>query len=107
MMRFSGKIGYAITEETSVGIWKPTIIEHHCYGDVLRTSRKTENPGKVNDNFTIDAQVSIVADPFARIHFMNIAYVEMFGEKWKVTSADPTQLPRIILTLGGLYNEQN
>ena len=52
----------------------------------------------------MDAQISIVADPYIRNNFMDIAYVEWLGYKWRVTSVDPTQFPRIVLELGGLYN---
>jgi hypothetical protein len=31
-------------------------------------------------------------------------YVEFMGAKWKVSSVDATKRPRLVLTLGGLYN---
>lgn len=104
MAKFSGVVAYAKVIETSPGVWSKTFVTRKCYGDVIRNARKTENSGKVNDDFYVNAQISIVADPYIRNNFMDIAYVEWLGYKWRVTSVDPTQFPRIVLELGGLYN---
>ena len=56
-----------------------------------------------NDNLNINRQISIVADQFAYDNIGFIRYAEFMGSKWKVTSAEPQQ-PRIVLTLGGVYN---
>ena len=105
MAKFSGIVGYSATVETSPGVWKKKFVERNCYGDLVRGSKRNDNSDKVNNDISVDAQVSIIADPYARVNFMNIAYVEWQGIKWKVTSVDPTQYPRIILNLGGLFNE--
>lgn len=104
MAKFSGVVAYATICETNPGVWKKTFVMRKCYGDVVRNARKAENPGKVNDDFSVSAQISIVADPYIRENFMNIAYVEWLGCRWRVTSVDPTQFPRILLELGGIYN---
>lgn len=104
MARFYGPIGYVKPVEVAPGDWVNEKTERNYYGDVLRnTSRWMSTPDSTNDNITVNVQISIVADPYAEQNFQTIKYVEFMGAKWKVTDATP-QYPRIILTLGGLYN---
>lgn len=105
MAKFYGKVGYAVTEETTPGVWKPSIVEKEYYGDLIRNSRRLESTSKVNDDVSIENQISIVADPFAYKNFHNIRYVEYMGVKWKVSNIE-VQYPRLILTMGGVWNEQ-
>ena len=77
---------------------------HKHYGDILQNHMRPQSDNKVNDNITISNQISIVADPFAISNFHNIKYVEYMGTNWKVTSVD-VQYPRLLLTLGSVYNE--
>jgi hypothetical protein len=51
----------------------------------------------------INNQISIVADPFANQNFHSMKYVEFMGTRWKITNVD-VQYPRLILTMGGVYN---
>ena len=104
MAKWFGSVGYADTSEARPGVWQATtIIEREYYGDAVRNIRRLENETKVNDDISVGVDISIVADPFAIANFHTIKYVVYMGSKWKVTSVDP-QYPRLILTLGGLYN---
>ena len=103
MAKWFGKIGYATTQETRPGVWEPLIEEKEYYGDAVRNVRRLENAAKVNDDIAVAVDISIVADPFAYNNFHTMKYVEYMGSKWKVSSVDP-QYPRLVLTLGGLYN---
>ena len=104
MGKWFGVVGYAETKETAPGIWRPTITERSYYGEVLHyTSGWTSSTDSANDDLTISKKISIIADPFAYQHFQYIKYVEFMGAKWKVKEAEP-QYPRIILTIGGVYN---
>lgn len=103
MAKWFGKIGFADTQETQPGIWQATITEREYYGDTVRNVRKLDNQQKVNDDISVAADISIVADPFAYNNFHTMKYVEYMGSKWKVSSVD-VQYPRLILSLGGLYN---
>ena len=103
MAKWFGKIGYATTQETRPGVWEPLIEEKEYYGDTVRNVRRLENAAKVNDDIAVAVDISIVADPFAYNNFHTMKYVEYMGSKWKVSSVDP-QYPRLVLTLGGLYN---
>ena len=57
----------------------------------------------MNDNVNLANELSIVADPYANEHFFAMRYVELMGAKWKITNVD-VQYPRLILTIGGVYN---
>ena len=104
MAKFCGVIGYVITEETEPGIYVEEIVENQYYGDVIKNTRRLQEGTKVNDDITISNQVSIIADPFANNNFHAMRYVEFMGAKWKITNVE-VQYPRLILTIGGLYNE--
>ena len=104
MAKFCGVIGYALTVETEPGIYKEQIIENQYFGDVIRNSRRLQERSKVNDDINISNQISIIADPFANNNFHAMRYVEFMGAKWKITDVE-VQYPRLLLTIGGLYNE--
>lgn len=103
MSKYCGNIGFSISEEVRKGIWKNVIEEHFYYGDVLRNARRWEQGASLNDNLNISNQISILADEFACLNCGNIIYAEFMGTLWKVNSID-IQSPRIILSLGGVYN---
>lgn len=103
MAKFYGKIGFVETEETSPGIWEPSVTERSYSWDVQRYSRRKDTPNNINDDLSISNTISILADPYAMNHFYTMAYVEFSGAKWKVTNVE-VQYPRLILTLGGVYN---
>lgn len=103
MARFYGKVGYAETKETSPGVWTEKIIERDYFGDIIRNSRRMENSNNLNDNLVFNNTISIVADECLYDHFSAIRYVEWMGTKWKVTTVE-VQRPRLILTMGGVYN---
>lgn len=104
-MKYYGQIGYAQTVETSPGVWTEIITERTYYGDVLQNNRRLHNSNQVNDNVTISNEISVIADPYACHNFHMIRYLTFMGTKWKVSSVD-VQYPRLILTIGGVYNEQ-
>ena len=103
MAKWSGKIGFVVTSETKPGVWKEVATDRTYYGDLIRNTRKLQSSGNVNDNVTISNEIAIVADPFANENFHAIRYAEFMGTKWKVTSVD-VQYPRLILSLGEVYN---
>lgn len=103
MAKYYGAIGYAETVETSPGVWEERITERSYYGDVIKNNRNLQNSEYLNDNINVSNQISIVADPYAIANFHAIRYAEFMGTKWKVPSVD-VQTPRLLLSLGGLYN---
>lgn len=103
MAKFYGTIGYAETVETRPGVWEEQITEKIYFGDLVRNTRRLQTAGQVNDNITVNNEISIVADPFANEHFYAMRYVEFGGAKWKITNVE-VQYPRLILTIGDVYN---
>lgn len=104
MDKWFGKVGYSETVETAPGVWTPQVTVHEYYGDVKRnTTSWAGNSDSTNDNLTVNRQVSIVADPFAIENFYSMKWIEYLGARWKITSVEP-QFPRLLLTLGGVYN---
>lgn len=103
MAKWFGKIGFAETKETSPGVWAEEIVAHEYYGDVLRNSRRLQASDKLNDDINISNEISIVADPFANNNFHSMRYIEFMGAKWKITNVE-VKYPRLVLTIGGLYN---
>lgn len=103
MGKFFGVIGYGETKEVCPGVWEEKIIERNYDGDVHQFNRRLETSSSQNDNLNISNKISIVADPFAYERFVNIRYVQWMGVKWKVSNIE-VQFPRLILTIGGVYN---
>lgn len=103
MAKWHGKVGYEKTENVKPGIWEPVVVERPYFGDLLSNISKRSEAGKVNDDLNVANRISIVADPFAYENFSAIKYVEFMGALWEVSSAE-VQRPRIILTVGGVYN---
>ena len=103
MAKWFGAIGFAETVETKPGVWEEQITEVRYYGDIIRDSRTLQTTDQLNDNVNIANNISIVADPFAIQHFHNMRYATYMGAKWKVSTVE-VQRPRLILTIGGLYN---
>lgn len=102
-MRYFGKIGFERTKKTGVDVYTENIAERDYYGDVNRNYRRTQTSDGVNDDIQLTNQISIVADPFAIDNFASIRYATYLGSKWNVTSVE-VQFPRLVLTLGGVYN---
>ena len=111
MAKFSGNIGYLITVEDIVdgkktGKWKQVVEPHKYYGNIIRNFSRWENSGNLNENISLNNSISIIADAFAYENFQHIVYVEYMNQKWKVNNIE-VQKPRLILSLGGVYNEHN
>lgn len=105
MAKWFGKIGYAVTVQTAPSVWTPKIEEHQYFGDIIRnTSSRNETQDSTNDELKFDAQISIVADQYAIQHFASMKWIELYGVKWKISKVEPRH-PRLILTVGGQFNE--
>lgn len=105
MSKFYGTIGFAVITESAPGVWQDSIVTRNYYGDILRNTRQYQSGDSLNDNLNISNEFSIIADPFAYENFHSMKYVEYMGTKWKISNIDASQRPRLILTVGGVYNE--
>lgn len=105
MAKFYGQIGFIINpdEPDERGLCEPIVTERNYYGDVNRISRRWETGQKINDDITISNEISIVSDPFVNQNIPWIKYVRWNGVTWKVSNVD-VQFPRLILSIGGVYN---
>ena len=103
MPKFFGKVGFGMTQETSPGVWVDKITERNYRGDITKMVRRLEGSEYLNDNLTVGNTISILADAFANENFFAIRYVQWAGARWKVSNVE-VQRPRLILTLGEVYN---
>ena len=107
MNKYYGKIGFMETVKASEDsdIYIEQIVEHPYYGDIMNYGYRWQGSQYGIDNKLVTVKISIVADPYAYEHVSNIKYIVWNRNKWKVSSID-IEYPRLILTIGDLYNEQ-
>jgi hypothetical protein len=104
MAKFYGPIGYAESIEKSPGVFMDEIVVRNYSGNLLsNTSRWSNSSESTNDDLNINNRISILADPYAYQNFHSMKYVEFMGTKWKIESVE-VQYPRLILSIGGVYN---
>lgn len=104
MNKWYGVIGFAEeTIETAPSVFEESIVEKKYYGDVKKNNRRYALTDTVNGNITVSNQLSVISDPYIQNHFYSIRYVTFQGVKWTVTNVD-VEWPRLILTLGGVWN---
>lgn len=106
MAKFYGKIGFLVDETESSkrpSRYIPEMEERRYTGDLLKSYAKQQSSEKTIDDFTINSDISIVADAYALNHFSSMKYVELYGQLWEVTSATPVH-PRIRISIGGVYH---
>lgn len=106
MARFYGTIGFVLSQEneTRPGVWvDDTVVERNYYGEITRSVHRWDRTEKVNDDITISNTISIIADSYLLENSAAIRYVVRNGVKWKVSEIEELR-PRLILTLGGVWN---
>lgn len=103
MDKFYGPVGYVQTVETEDGEWDTVSTEQDYYGDIIKHGRRLESTENRNDNINVSNEISIISDPYALQHFHHIKYVVWNNIPWKVTNVE-VRYPRLLLTLGGVYN---
>jgi hypothetical protein len=101
MARFFGRIGHGTSETARA--YGPTSYERSYFGDVIRDARNLKPGENLNADINVQNSISIVADAYANDHFFAIRYVEWAGTLWTVSSVE-VQSPRLLLTLGEVYN---
>ena len=103
MAKFYGYIGFVKNDTVRPGVVKNVAIERLYRGETRGMSYQWESNGRVNDDVDLDNTLSIVADSYITENLYAIRYVKMKGTAWKVTRIKE-QYPRLILTIGGVYN---
>lgn len=107
MAKYFGKIGYIDEVETVPGVWSPGLYEPDTFyiGETISNYLRTDS-SDINDSVVLNTKFSIIADSYMLEHLDDIRYLTYKNIKWKVTNVEPGT-PRVILTVGGVYNEQN
>lgn len=105
MPKFFGPVGFVESQETEEGssIWEDVAVEKNYRGEVTKNTKRWDTGEHLNKNLSISNTISIVADPYVSNHLYAIKYIKWLGSYWEITSVD-VQYPRLVLTLGGLYN---
>lgn len=103
MAKFYGAIGYGISGETDPGVYELQLQKRSYYGDVLAKSWEYDSADNANDDINVANRISIVADEFAYENSYAMRYVEWMGARWKIKKIE-VKPPRLILTIGGVYN---
>ena len=106
MAKFHGIVGFVDYVETKPDVYKEVTTEREYSGDLKRKNNRYVSTSTLNDNLAINNQIEIIADPYINQHFPSIRYVHWKGADWKVTSVDDSTPPKIVLTLGDVYNGQ-
>lgn len=104
MAKFAGLVGYVNQKETAPGVWTNEENPKFMRGDILKQVSHIQNDNKVNSDVTLNHRVSLVGDAYAFGNYFNIKWIEVDGYKWEVDSVE-VQRPRLIVTLGGPWNE--
>lgn len=105
MAKFYGTVGYISTVEVKPGVWEESVITERPYsGETLQETGQNESSGYVNDDIKLTERISILGDPYAFQHYFSMKYVTRDGVKWKIKSVG-VNYPRLILSIGGLYND--
>jgi hypothetical protein len=105
MSKCSGVIGYALAGETQPGVWSEGIVEKKYYGDIVRDNRKVVDQSQINSSININNCISVVSNSFMLENMAFMKYITFMKSKWNITSVD-VKPPRLVITIGGLYNEQ-
>lgn len=103
MAKFRGVIGLVDDVETSPDVYEQKAVERKYRGDFVRNTRRWDRSENLNDDLTLNNEISIVADSYLYKHIYAMRYVKFEGTAWKITNIT-IQSPRIILSIGGIYN---
>lgn len=104
MAKFHGNVGFEEQIKTAPGVYGTHIVEREYYGDVLSYFFNARADSETtNDELTINNKISIVANDYAFQNFQFMKYIVYMGVKWRISNVE-VQYPRLILSIGGVYN---
>lgn len=103
MARFYDEIGFGETVEAAPGVWEDVITVKKYFGDVLRDTLQSDVGESVNNDALISNSISIMANDYAFSHLKDIRFIKFEGERWVIDSIE-VRRPRLILSMGGVYN---
>ena len=108
MARYYGDVGFRTSVIGEKGIWTEEIVPRQYYGDIVKNYVRNSYGDGMTTIKTPECNntISIVADAYANENFHNIVYATFMGTKWTVSNVE-VQYPRLILALGGVYNDES
>jgi len=102
-MKFVGRIGFVVYEETRPDVWEEVEKEFKYKGEITQDRRRyvgTED--SVNTSMKLNNHVSVLMDRRLRDNYAHLKYVVWNGSKWKVDEIEIDH-PRINIYLGQMY----
>ena len=106
MARFYGPIGFSKGDkesDTRPSRYVPQIEERMYSGELLKNYARMRSADRSVDDFGINNDISIVADPYALNNFSSMKYVGYMGTLWEVTGVT-VEYPRLRISFGGVYH---
>lgn len=105
MARFSGMVGYVLNVPDPLypSVFVDEVVERKRFGDIIKESSKWQPNQNLNDDIEVTNRVSLVSDKFSLENLGYMKYITLYGQRWSIRSVT-IEHPRIIVTLGGLYN---
>lgn len=103
MARFSGVIGYGLSQEIEPGVYDYSIVKRPYFGDINNISIQNDDRSTIVGNIQLRSEISIVADQYLIENASHIKFVQHLGSYWSVSEIR-LQHPRIVLRLGEVYN---
>ena len=104
MTRFYGRIGFVDTYESSPGVWSERTIAPTYSGDILTDRKRFASGESVNDDLVLVNYISVVCDTYMFENYHAMRWVELDGQKWKITAVE-MDYPRAKINFGGKWNE--
>lgn len=103
-MKWCGEIGFVTDTEIEPGLFVDGVVVKRKYrGDVERLYKRTLSTDKLTTDLTLSNSISIVMDAFLNENLSRIKFISFMGAYWYISDVE-VRRPRLILTLGGLYN---
>lgn len=111
-MKWHGLIGFETQVEVSPGPgkateWRPQIVPRHYYGEVKRFIRKYDSGDKINDDISINNQISVISDQYLNLNAGCMKWIEWLNKKWKIHDITVEDYNRLTIDLGGEYQDGN
>ena len=105
-MKYYGAIGFQEDNvEIRPDVYRSQITEYMYSGEYNHVSHGYKTTDHLGDDLTVSAELSIIGDQHAFLNMHQIRYVVWRGTKWKVTNIQDDKHPRLVLTLGGEWND--
>lgn len=104
-MKYHGKLGFVLTEQTSPGTWTPRTEIREVTGDVLQRTIRESDTQTINPDVTFDQQISFLYDSFMTQNMFVMEWIEWMGKRFKISKID-IRPPRMIITMGKEWIEE-